>query len=115
MKIGTVKWFNLQKGSGFIHPDDGSPNIFVHMSAIASAGVSDLNEGQRVIFEVEQDERTGNASAVSLKPLVFAMTPQPDGSFATANPFDVIFALISSTMSPLEAVKQRVEQRTSSY
>ena len=112
MKIGTVKWFNLQKGSGFIHPDDGSPNIFVHMSAIASAGMSDL-KGQ--IFEVEQDERTGNASAVSLKPLVFAMTPQLDGSFATANPFDVIFALISSTMSPLEAVKQRVEQRTSSY
>jgi cold shock protein len=100
MKIGTVKWFNLQKGSGFIHPDHGSPNIFVHMSAVASGGMSDLNEGHRVIFEIEQDERTGRASAVSLKPFVFATTRQLDGSFAIANPFDVIFALISSTMSP---------------
>jgi cold shock protein len=44
MKIGTVKWFDLQKGSGFIHPDDGSLNIFVHMSAVVSAGMSDLNK-----------------------------------------------------------------------
>ena len=75
MKIGTVKWFNLQKGYGFIHPDDGGPNIFVHIAAVESAGMSDLKEGQRVIFEIQRDERTGNASAVSLKPLVFATTP----------------------------------------
>jgi cold shock protein len=100
MKIGTVKWFNLQKRYGFIHPDDGSHNIFVQMSAVASAGMTDLEEGQRVIFDIQQDERTGNPSAVSLNPFVFATTPHLDGSFATTNPFDVISAFISSTMSP---------------
>jgi CspA family cold shock protein len=99
MKIGTVKWFNLQKGYGFIHPDDGGFNIFVHIAAVESAGMSDLKEGQRVIFEIQRDERTGSASAVSLKPLVFATTPHLEGSFATANPFDIISAFISSTMS----------------
>ena len=99
MKIGTVKWFNLQKGYGFIHPDDGSPNIFVHMSAVASAGMTDLKEGQRVTFEIQQDERAGNPSAVSLKPFVFAATPYLEGSFAATNPFDIISTLISSTMS----------------
>jgi len=97
--IGSVKWFNLQKGYGFIHPDDGSPSIFVHISAVASAGMTDLKEGQRVTFEIQQDERTGNASAASLKPFVFATTPHLDGNFATTNPFDVISAFISSTMS----------------
>jgi CspA family cold shock protein len=99
MKIGTVKWFNLQKGYGFIHPDDGGLNIFVHIAAVESAGMSDLKAGQRVIFEIQRDERTGKASAVTLKPLVFATTPHLDGSFATANPFDIISAFISSTMS----------------
>ena len=99
MKIGTVKWFNLQKGYGFIHPDGGDPNIFVHIAAAESAGMSDLKEGQKVIFEIQRDERTGKASAVSLKPLVFATTPHLNGSFTTANPFDIISAFISSTMS----------------
>jgi cold shock protein len=99
MKIGTVKWFNLQKGYGFIHPDHGSPNVVVHMSAVDSAGMSDLKEGQRVIFEIQRHERTGNESAASLKPLVYATTPHLDGSFATTNPFDVISAFISSTTS----------------
>jgi len=58
MNIGTVRWFNPQKGHGFIHPDDGSPNIFVHMSAVESAGMSALEGGQRVIFEIQRDERT---------------------------------------------------------
>jgi cold shock protein len=98
--IGTVKWFNLQKRYGFIHPDDGSPNIFVHMSAVESAGMSDLKEGQRVIFETQRDERTGNAPAVSLKPLVFVTTPPLAGRFAPRNPFDIISAFISSTTSP---------------
>ena len=52
MKIGTVKWFNLQKGYGFIDPDDGSPSVFVHRSALEKAGMSDLKAGQRVIFEI---------------------------------------------------------------
>jgi CspA family cold shock protein len=98
MKIGTVKWFNLEKGYGFIHPDDGSPNIFVHVSAVESAGMSDLKQGQRVIFEIKRDERSGKASAVSLKPLVFATTPPLEGRFATTNPFDIISAFISSTL-----------------
>ena len=99
MKTGTVKWFNLQKGYGFIHPDDGGRNIFVHIAAVESAGMSDLKEGQRVIFEIQRDERTDNASAVSLKPLVLATPPHLDGNSAAANPFDIISALISSTMS----------------
>ena len=100
MKIGTVKGFNLRKGYGFIHPDDGGPNIFVHMSAVEIAGMNDLKEGQRVIFEIQRDERTGNASAASLKPLVLTTTPHLDGRFATTNSFDIISAFISSTISP---------------
>jgi cold shock protein len=99
MNIGTVRWFNPQKGYGFIHPDDGSPNVFVHMSAVESAGMSTLEGGQRVIFEIRRDERTGNASAMSLKPLVLAPTPQLDGPFAATNSFDMISAFISSTIS----------------
>jgi cold shock protein len=102
MKIGTVKWFNLQKGYGFIHPDDGSPNVFVHTSTLEKAGMSDLKAGQRVIFEIQQDERTGDATAVSLKPLLFATTPHLDGRFVTANPFDIISAFISSALSQFE-------------
>jgi cold shock protein len=107
MKIGTVRWFNLQKGYGFIHPDDGSPNIFVHLSAVDSAGMSDLKEGQRVIFESQRNERTGNASAVSLKPLVYATTPHLNGRFATTNPFDIIYAFISSTMSAVSQFEKK--------
>jgi cold shock protein len=115
MKTGTVKWFTLQKGYGFIHPDDGSPNIFVHISAVQSAGLSDLKEGQRVIFEIERDERTGSESAVSLAALEFESfgrnrqssepgateeTTPLDGRFTTANPFDIISASISSALRP---------------
>ena len=107
MKIGTVRWFNLQKGHGFIHPDDGSPNVFVHMSAVTSAGMSDLKEGQKVAFEVEREERTANASAVSLKPFVFATTPHLDGRFVTTNPFDIISAFISSTMSTVSQFEKK--------
>ena len=102
MKIGTVKWFNLRKGYGFIHPDDGGHNIVVHMSAVQIAGMNDLKEGQRVIFEIQRNERTGTASAVSLKAVVFVTTPYLDGRFATTNPFDIISAFISSTMSQFE-------------
>jgi cold shock protein len=107
MKIGTVKWFNLQKGYGFIHPDDGSPSVFVHTSAVDSAGMSDLKEGQRVTFEIQRDERTGDATAVSLKPLLFATTPHLDGRFATANPFDIISAFISSTVSAVSQSEKK--------
>jgi cold shock protein len=71
MKTGTVKWFNPQKGHGFIRPDDGSPNILVHLSAVYSAGMGCLEVGQRVIFEIEQNERTGSIFAAALTPLEF--------------------------------------------
>jgi cold shock protein len=85
-------------GHSFI-PTTAGRNLFVHMSAVEIAGMNDLKEGQRVIFEIQWDERTGNASAVSLKAVVFAMTPYLDGRFATTNPFDIISAFISSRMS----------------
>ena len=97
MKIGTVRWFNLQKGYGYIHPDNGSPNVFVDMSAVERAGMSDLKGGDRVTFEFQRDERTGNASAVSLKSYVIVTTAHLDDR-ATTNPFDIISAFISSTM-----------------
>jgi CspA family cold shock protein len=98
MKIGTVRWFNLQKGYGYIHPDDGSPNVFVDKSVVESLGMSDLKGGDRVTFEFQRDERTGNASAVSLKSHVVVTTAHLDDRFDTTNPFDIISAFISSTM-----------------
>ena len=65
MTIGTVKWFNAAKGYGFISPDDGSKDAFVHISAVERAGLSDLREGQRVEFEL-QPGRDGKSSAESL-------------------------------------------------
>lgn len=62
---GTVKWFNPTKGFGFIQPDDGGPDAFVHISAVERAGLSDLAEGAKVTFDLEND-RQGRASAVNL-------------------------------------------------
>ncbi|MEI7599048.1 MAG: cold-shock protein [Aestuariivirga sp.] len=66
MDTGTVKWFNEQKGYGFIQPDNGQKDIFVHISAVERAGLRTLNEGQKVSFEVVTDKRTGRASAGNL-------------------------------------------------
>jgi CspA family cold shock protein len=66
MTTGTVKWFNLQKGFGFIAPDDGSKDAFVHISAMERAGISELREGQKVRFELASDQRSGKMSAESL-------------------------------------------------
>ena len=66
MTIGTVKWFNSTKGYGFIEPEDGSKDAFVHISAVEAAGMSGLNEGQRVEYELVQDDR-GRTSAGNLK------------------------------------------------
>ncbi|MFO0997943.1 MAG: cold-shock protein [Alphaproteobacteria bacterium] len=66
MPTGTVKWFNAAKGFGFIEPDDGSTDIFVHIAAVARAGLSALTEGQRLSFEVERGQR-GRTAAVNLK------------------------------------------------
>ena len=67
MTIGTVKWFNPQKGFGFIQPEDGSKDVFVHISAVERSGIGNLNEGQKVSFDVENDPRRGKSSATNLK------------------------------------------------
>jgi CspA family cold shock protein len=66
MSKGTVKWYSGQKGYGFIQPDDGAKDVFVHISAVERAGLSGLNEGQQVIFEIERGQQ-GKTSAVSLQ------------------------------------------------
>ena len=67
MTTGTVKWFDSQKGYGFIQPDSGEKDVFVHISAVESAGMCGLVEGQKVSFEVTVDRRTGKMSASNLQ------------------------------------------------
>jgi CspA family cold shock protein len=67
MQTGTVKWFNSQKGFGFIQPDGGGSDVFVHISAVERAGMGSLNEGQKVGFELERDQRNGKTSAGQLQ------------------------------------------------
>ena len=66
MASGTVKWFNTAKGFGFIQPDDGGSDVFVHISALAQAGLDSLNEGDKVDYEMEQDRRSGKLAANSI-------------------------------------------------
>ncbi|MDE1903933.1 MAG: cold-shock protein [Alphaproteobacteria bacterium] len=66
MAIGTVKWFNAQKGYGFIAPESGGKDVFVHISAVERAGIGSLNEGQKVSFDLEQSQQ-GRTSAANLK------------------------------------------------
>ena len=67
MPVGTVKFFNDQKGYGFIQPDSGGKDVFVHVSAVERSGLRGLVEGQKVSFEVETDRRSGKPSAVNLQ------------------------------------------------
>ena len=67
MAMGTVKWFNTQKGYGLIQPDDGQKDVFVHISAVERAGLSSLNEGQKVSFDIVADRRSGKSSADNLR------------------------------------------------
>ncbi|KLK91875.1 cold-shock protein [Microvirga vignae] len=67
MATGTVKWFNEQKGYGFIQPDGGGKDVFVHISAVERAGLRGLAEGQKISYEVQADRRTGKESAVDLR------------------------------------------------
>ena len=67
MNKGTVKFYNSQKGFGFIQPEDGSKDVFVHISAVERAGMSALNEGQKVSYDVVADRKTGKSSAENLK------------------------------------------------
>jgi CspA family cold shock protein len=67
MAIGTVKWFNGEKGFGFIQPDDGGKDVFVHISAVERAGMRGLNEGQKISYEMETDRKSGKQSAGNLQ------------------------------------------------
>jgi len=67
MASGTVKWFNATKGFGFIQPDDGGQDVFVHISAVERAGLGSLNEGQKLSYELERDQRSGKMSAGQLQ------------------------------------------------
>jgi CspA family cold shock protein len=69
MPTGTVKWFNVRKGYGFIEPDGGGKDVFVHISAVERAGMNELREGQKISFEEQPDERSGKTSAGNLKPV----------------------------------------------
>ncbi|HEY7457829.1 MAG TPA: cold-shock protein [Xanthobacteraceae bacterium] len=66
MSTGTVKWFNAQKGFGFIQPDQGGKDVFVHISAVERAGLFNLSEGQKVTYEVVRSQKTGKESADNL-------------------------------------------------
>lgn len=66
MASGTVKWFNGQKGYGFIQPDEGGADVFVHITAVQRSGLNGLEEGQKISYEIIQDKRTGKATADSL-------------------------------------------------
>ena len=66
MATGVVKWFNPTKGFGFIQPDQGGPDVFVHISAVERSSLGSLHEGQKINYEVERDQRTGKMSAGQL-------------------------------------------------
>ena len=67
MSTGTVKWFNAGKGFGFIQPEDGGTDVFVHMTAVEAAGMRGLVEGQKVEFETQHDSRSGKSAAANLR------------------------------------------------
>lgn len=67
MQTGTVKWFNGQKGFGFIQPDEGGADVFVHISAVERAGMGSLNEGDKISYELERDRKSGKMSAAQLQ------------------------------------------------
>ncbi|WP_332717595.1 cold-shock protein [Pelagibacterium mangrovi] len=66
MATGTVKWFNTQKGYGFIQPDEGGADVFVHISAVQNSGMTQLDEGQKISYEIVKDKRTGKSAAGNL-------------------------------------------------
>ena len=69
MALGTVAWFHVTKGFGFIKPDDGEPDVFVHVTAVRASGMSNLTEGQRLAFDLKADTRTGRLAAANLSKL----------------------------------------------
>lgn len=69
MPVGTVKWFNTTRGYGFIQPDTGGADIFVHISAVERADMNELREGQRIAYDEQRDPKRGKSSAENLKPV----------------------------------------------
>ena len=67
MAVGTVKWFNVQKGFGFIQPEGGGPDVFVHISAVERAEMRSLQDGQKISYEVQTDAKRGKSSSENLK------------------------------------------------
>ena len=78
MARGTVKWFNAQKGYGFIQPDDGSKDVFVHISAVERAGLSSLNENQKLSYELERGQQGKTSAGVRSVPVSAAGFPSPE-------------------------------------
>jgi CspA family cold shock protein len=68
MAVGTVKWFNATKGYGFIQPEAGGPDVFVHISAVERSGMGQLHDGQRISYDLETDRRSGKPAASNLRP-----------------------------------------------
>lgn len=67
MNAGTVKWFNATKGYGFIQPDNGGPDVFVHISALERSGLTSLSDGQQVSFDIDVDSRSGRTAATNIQ------------------------------------------------
>ena len=67
MATGTVKWFNTTKGYGFIQPDDGTDDVFVHISAVERSGIGNIHEGQKLSYELQRDPKKGKSTAANLK------------------------------------------------
>ena len=67
MPTGTVKWFNTQKGYGFIQPDEGGADVFVHITALEKSGLRGLNEGQKITYDIQNDPKKGKAAAVNIQ------------------------------------------------
>ena len=82
MATGTVKFFNSQKGFGFIVQDGGGPDVFVHISAVEQAGMSNLNEGQKLSFDVQADQRSGKSAAATPRFAVSCRTPLARGGYS---------------------------------
>ena len=76
--MGTVKWFNATKGFGFIQPDDGGNDVFVHISAVERAGLGTLREGQKISYEIVADRRSGKSSADNLRAAGEPKSPATD-------------------------------------
>ena len=105
MATGTVKWFNEQKGYGFISPDQGGRDVFVHISAVERSGLRSLADGQKVSYDVEADRRTGKESATNLKagrgPATLRSRPRAASLFCPHQPCDTSYPQLRTRWSEM--------------